>query len=193
MKICRHVLILEDDPTQRKSIERKVAAKWRGVSISHAETESDFREVVNRIATEDLPLPDLVLSDMMVPWAFPSPTPRPVPEDMKTETYHQAGMRCWKFYRDKIDHDLVAKTPWVYFSILPEQVLPGARCDSWTWYVRKDQGVDGLSAKIDEIDADWTESPEAETQDLLSVQQMKSKLLKGIGTPWNQCQPWKTA
>ena len=90
-----HILLVEDDPLQAELIEEfllDVTAFPKAV-VDRISTESGFRARFKDIATKN---PDVVIMDIMLRWADPSPDFELPPDDIAEEGFYRGGLRCEK-------------------------------------------------------------------------------------------------
>src|ERR1051325_2405825 len=85
------ILIVEDDYLQTAFTVPALQNAFRGSEIKQVETELEFRELLEDIATDP---PDVIVMDVMLPWTWPEPERIPAPEDVQAGGYHMAGLRC---------------------------------------------------------------------------------------------------
>ncbi len=85
------ILIVEDDHLQGEWILSGLDEVFHGASIKLIDTEFDFRASFDRIANDP---PDVVVMDVMLRWANPSPTLEVPPEEIQKEGFYRAGLRC---------------------------------------------------------------------------------------------------
>jgi CheY-like chemotaxis protein len=88
-----HILVVEDDDIQEKSIMAQLRKEFRGNKVEAISTEHQFRAELPRIA--DRP-PDVVVMDVMLRWTDPSRNMPPRDEDVRREGPNRAGFRCKK-------------------------------------------------------------------------------------------------
>src|SRR5688572_2350067 len=116
--MIKTILVLEDDPLQAETFCDELGGWFRGVKVEHLESESEFRDwVEEKIVKGGQPLPDVVVADVMMPWAFPSPEAPLPPEDVRQGGLSRAGVRCLMYFRERVPGDV----PWVLFSILDQE------------------------------------------------------------------------
>jgi hypothetical protein len=120
------IWIIEDDPLQAEclseTIHRKLkAAGVSGVSveIKPMETECEFREGFGQALSEGK-LPDAVICDVMLPWAYPGDDgfEDPTPEASAPEAYREAGNRCFALMSESVKSAKVPPVPWLFRTIL---------------------------------------------------------------------------
>lgn len=84
------IVFVEDDPLQAEWIQEQLLSKFPDAALRRIKTESEFRSKMETLASVP---PDLVLMDVMLRWADPSPAMPAVPDDAKAG-HHRAGLRC---------------------------------------------------------------------------------------------------
>jgi len=147
MITAKHVWMIEDDPAQANTIFEFLEEKQ--MSVVRIQTEMEFHEKIVLLKSAEIQRPDLVVSDIMLPWGFAGDfKPEEVPEEVRVGTYRRSGLRCWKRFREDPGNENV---PWVYFTILDADAIE-FRCnsDACTWHVLKEEGLIKLSSTLDE-------------------------------------------
>jgi CheY-like chemotaxis protein len=112
-----NILIVEDDYFQATSIRESLEEAFPGVEISLIKTESSFRSGLESITNNP---PDVVIMDMMVRWADPSPDPPHIPHEVRAEGFYRAGLRCQKLLEQ---NEATAKIPIIVYSVLGREDL----------------------------------------------------------------------
>ncbi|MCX6878529.1 MAG: hypothetical protein NTW21_32650 [Verrucomicrobia bacterium] len=142
------ILLLEDDPQQSAIIMAAVERQCPNAEVELLETESDFYARIDRI-TPDGSRPLMVISDVMMPWAFPDPAAPAPPRAVVEGTFRNAGFRCWEQFRQRDDMRCV---PWIYFTVLEDKTIECVKyTDERTGYVHKGNSIEPLLQKIDEF------------------------------------------
>ena len=109
------VLLVEDDPLQKRSIERALRHNFLKIEIDSIRTESEFFGQFGAIRSEP---PDLVLLDVMLPWAAASANSTEPPPEVQLEGYYRAGLRCLDKLLDAPEtHDI----PTILYSVLSRE------------------------------------------------------------------------
>lgn len=89
------ILVVEDDHIQADWIKKKLqdafAQTHGGVELIVINTESEFRTRLPELANS---LPDVIVMDVMLRWADPSPDLARPPQDVIQEGFYRAGLRC---------------------------------------------------------------------------------------------------
>jgi|ERR1022692_346492 CheY-like chemotaxis protein len=85
------ILSLEDDPLQAEWIRQTIESGVAGSKVNHVGTESEF---VARFPGIVAAPPTLILMDVMLRWADPSPNIPERPADVKKGGMRRAGLRC---------------------------------------------------------------------------------------------------
>lgn len=103
MNVCnrskvRSILVVEDDPRQVQSLTDAIAQAFPGCEIVVRNTESQLYEFVDSGPFDNCAV---VVLDVMLPWAKPSPRiPSPPPSVIK-EGIFWAGRRCIRKIRER--------------------------------------------------------------------------------------------
>lgn len=108
------ILLVEDDPLQVELIAEFLTADsaFPKARIKRISTESEFISSFEDIATN---APDVVIMDIMLRWADPSPDFVLPPEEIAEEGFYRAGLRCEKLLaRDPRTTDI----PIILYTIL---------------------------------------------------------------------------
>lgn len=188
-----HILMIEDDPIHGDSILEFLAKKIGGHDkVKWLYTESEFRSHVNEIKAGKQPVPDLVISDVMLPWCFAEEGRKgDVPKEVIEQTYRRAGTRCHSYFRET--QRGFSHIPWVYFTILDEEAIEYQfNSDSRTSHVKKEDGLPALWQRIEEFDKpEWDEREEEVTDRLLGNAKTKSQLLEALKEDWKTSMVWK--
>ncbi len=87
----RNILIVEDDNMQLDMIQEVLFRTFSDVQFSDIQTEHEFYTEIPTILASP---PDLILMDLMLRWTHPVPQMPAMPDDVKTEGYYRAGIRC---------------------------------------------------------------------------------------------------
>jgi|GEM_PF-1714981 len=145
------VLLLEDDPLQGDTIFHFLVQNL-GAQVELLRTESRFHRYLDEIRIGDRSVPDIIISDIMMPWAWPGEnTDIPVPDSVREGTYRRAGVRCRQLFRDCCSPPFgTASVPWIYFSVLGREDIEPSEGDEKgiTLFVTKEQGLECLLAAI---------------------------------------------
>jgi CheY-like chemotaxis protein len=182
------IFLIEDDPQQSASIKAAIERRYRNAEVELLETESEF---CNRIA--ELPAgggrrPRIVVSDVMLPWAFPTSNTPEVPTEVVEGTFRKAGLRCWNRFRQRED---LRQIPWIYFTVLDEKTIEFEKhSDEQTGYAQKSNQIDPLLDEMEEyfhLDGNWTETDDQVTEKIITSPKMRRILLNGLNTPLSDC------
>jgi CheY-like chemotaxis protein len=141
-----HILVVEDDPIQAKfirkalleskelahaSLQRIPNEKYFHEWIKCIKTESAFRDAFENIATDK---PGVIIIDMMLRWADPSPTIAPPPDEVEREGFYRAGLRCVKLLTTD---ERTKSIPVIFYSILEHEDFKNELPDNCV-YLAKD-------------------------------------------------------
>jgi len=92
------IVLLEDDYLQSSYIESALKRDLADCEIKVIKTESEFREKLDELIAWKA---DALILDVMVRWADPSSEMPEPPEEVKTNGYYRAGIRCIKLLQDQ--------------------------------------------------------------------------------------------
>jgi len=87
------ILVVEDDYLQSEWLIEKLKEEFPDYEIELLCTESDFYRYHAGIVNAEKK-PDVVLMDVMLSWADPSPNMPEPPEEVKQKGFYEAGLRC---------------------------------------------------------------------------------------------------
>jgi CheY-like chemotaxis protein len=179
------VYLVEDDPQQSATIKDAIERRYNNIKVELLETESEFRECLDSLATHQKP-PRLVICDVMLPWAFPAPNAPPPPPEVEKGTFREAGLRCWERFREVPAYKEI---PWIYFTVLDVNTIDYTHhSDGKTGYSQKSGSLNPLFVEIEEFeDQDWKESAEEVSRRLLEIPKMRKILVDGLNTPLSEC------
>lgn len=88
-----NILIVEDDYLQAEWFQKELKKEFPRANIDIIKTEYKFRSCMEEIAKKP---PDVIVMDIMLRWADPSPDMPQPPDDVKNEGFYRAGLRCQK-------------------------------------------------------------------------------------------------
>jgi CheY-like chemotaxis protein len=91
MKDSIEILSVEDDPLQAEWIRQTIEDRVAGTRVQQISTESEFVAKLSEIIANP---PALILMDVMLRWADPSPNIPERPADVKNGGMQRAGLRC---------------------------------------------------------------------------------------------------
>jgi len=114
IKITMKILIVEDDKLQFDFINNAFSRIWAPdkPEIDRISTESDFRKKFHEIAVTN---PDLIIMDVMVRWADPSPNIPVPPPEIVEQGFYRAGLRCVKMLAE---NEMTKNIPVIIYSVL---------------------------------------------------------------------------
>jgi len=113
------ILVVEDDHLQADWICQNLEGEFVGAEIQRISTELEFR---SRLIDGDLGKepPDVIIMDVMLRWADPSPDLQPPPDDVRDEGFYNAGLRCEKL----LDQDETTRhIPVILYTVLERSDL----------------------------------------------------------------------
>jgi CheY-like chemotaxis protein len=145
----RFIVIVEDDHLQEGPLEEQIRDAFPQARIDTVATEEEFR---TRLVDYRRERPSVFVMDVMLRWAYPSPTATRPPPDVAEGGYQRAGIRCAQL----LSQDAALRTvPVIYYTILERSDLerdtrqpPDHRN---TMYVRKSTDPETLVRKIREL------------------------------------------
>jgi CheY-like chemotaxis protein len=142
-----YIVLLEDDHLQEDLLKDRLHRAFPAARIETLVTEQEFRE---RLVDFPGDRPDVIIMDVMLRWAFPSPIPTAPPPDVASGGYQRAGFRCAELlFRDAALRDI----PVVYYTILEGGDLEPdtRRLSGSTIYVRKSKDHEYLARKLRDL------------------------------------------
>jgi CheY-like chemotaxis protein len=89
--MSKTIVVVEDDYLQADWIQARLEEAFPQVNILPVSTESEFLRRFDEIASSR---PDVVVMDVMLRWADPSPNIADMTDDVKKEGFYRAGLRC---------------------------------------------------------------------------------------------------
>jgi hypothetical protein len=192
----QRVLMLEDDPLQGTTIFRFLMERL-ATHVDRLVTESDFHRYLNEIKRGRQAMPDLVISDMMMPWAWPGENKDiPVPEVVRKETFRRAGFRCLGLMQDLCRQSVRrASIPWVFFSVLSREDVEtpvAAEGDVLPMFITKEEGLERLFETIASLEStEWTETDKQVSDGLMGNEATRNNLLTALAEKWQDSVIWK--
>lgn len=111
------ILIVEDDYLQSELLAVDLKEAIADAEISCVETESAFRSWLASVTND---MPDVVIMDVMLRWAFPSPDMPDAPPDVRSEMHYRAGLRCQRLLAENA---ATAAIPVILYSVLEREDL----------------------------------------------------------------------
>jgi len=184
------ILLIDDDPIQTETISAAIQGVHPGATVTTLETESDFYDYLEKNKAQPAWIPSLVVCDVMLPWAFPSPdaASKKAPDDVVKGTYRKAGVRCWSKLRQEKQ---LKEVPWIYFTVLEAETIGfDQNRDSHTRHVRKEGNLEVFKRTIGEflsLDSGWNETSGEVTRQFLASTKMRQILTDGLSTPLSEC------
>jgi DNA-binding NarL/FixJ family response regulator len=136
------IILVEDDWDQEKAICDALRANFDGLEVETITTESGFIKSLDRIVRER---PDLVIFDMMLRFADPSPSLDDTWLDLDEYLVQQAGLRCQKLLSDR-----VPEIRTLFYSILQKKEV-GCEVPEGVCYLPKGESSDRLLKKVSHI------------------------------------------
>jgi DNA-binding NarL/FixJ family response regulator len=134
------ILVVEDDHVQASWIVSALRDSFHNTQIEIVSTELEFRSKLPEIVEDP---PDVVVMDVMLRWA--DPTPAGVvepPEEIKREKYYRAGLRCQKLLSEQA---APGRIPVVFYTVLSHDHLAAdLRMDPSIMWVAKSESADDL-------------------------------------------------
>jgi DNA-binding NarL/FixJ family response regulator len=140
------IVIVEDDFLQEGPLEQHLYSAFPAATIETLCTESECREKLSAYRQHP---PDVVIMDVMLRWASPSPNAPAPPPDVVAGDYFRAGLRCAELMsRD----EKLSQVPVIVYTILERSDLErdGERLPAVS-YVRKSADLDILTRKVREL------------------------------------------
>ena len=137
-------VVVEDDHLQEGPLAENLAAMFPDVTVEALATEEQFRAHLPRMREA---VPDLVVMDVMLRWAFPRPGLPAPPEDVVAGGYYRAGLRCARLM---LGDSHLRRVPVVLYTILERSDLErdGQSLPPNATYVGKNSEPDVLSRHI---------------------------------------------
>ena len=135
------IVLVEDDHLQTDHVSTELK-RLLGADVHCIRTEQEFREQLDDIAARP---PDVLVIDVMLRWADPSPGVEEPPPDVREGGFQKAGLRCQKFLATRPQ---TAKLPVILYSVLEGGDLRGSVNDAGVAYVTKDANVENLVGAI---------------------------------------------
>jgi hypothetical protein len=139
-----HFVVVEDDHLQEGPIADNLAGLYPDTTVEAFATEEQFRAHLPRMREA---VPDLVVRDVMLRWAYPRPGLAAPPDDVVAGGYYRAGLRCARLM---LDDERLRRVPVVLYTILERNDLErdGQTLPSNATYVGKNSEPDVLSRHI---------------------------------------------
>ena len=139
-----HFVVVEDDHLQEGPVADHLATVFPDATITRITTEEGFRADLPRMRGA---VPDLVIIDVMLRWAFPRPDLPAPPADVAADGYYRAGLRCARLM---LDDSRLRGVPVVLYTILERSDLErdGQALPANATYVGKNSELDVLSRHV---------------------------------------------
>jgi len=112
-----YIVVVEDDHLQDAPLRDLLRQHFPAARVETVGTEQEFRRKLDAYRREP---PDIVIMDVMMRWAYPTPGDPPAPDDVRAGGYRRAGIRCAHLMTD--DPALRA-VPVIYYTILERSDL----------------------------------------------------------------------
>jgi DNA-binding NarL/FixJ family response regulator len=139
-----HFVVVEDDHLQEGPIADSLAGMFPDAVVDAFATEEQFRDHLPQMRET---VPDLVVMDVMLRWAFPRPGLPAPPDDVVAGGYYRAGLRC---ARMMLGDGRLRRVPVVLYTILERNDLErdGQTLPANASYVGKNSEPDVLIRHI---------------------------------------------
>jgi DNA-binding NarL/FixJ family response regulator len=140
------IVIVEDDPLQVESLKVSLAV-LRNVQIIEIRTERAFRVGFDQLAAAQ---PDVVLMDVMLRWTDPAPNMEPPPDEVRSQKFYRAGLRCQKMLSQD---DRTRDIPVCLYTVLERADLESELADlpANVVHIRKESDTRTLVESLREI------------------------------------------
>jgi CheY-like chemotaxis protein len=141
------IVIVEDDHLQEDLLKDQLHRAFPAARIDTLVTEQEFRQRLVDFRTDR---PDVIIMDVMLRWAFASPTTTEPPAEVASGGYQRAGFRCAELlFQDAALRDI----PVIYYTILEGGDLEPdtRRLSGSTTYVRKSKDHEYLARKVRDL------------------------------------------
>lgn len=116
------ILLIEDDHLQAQAIQsglrNSLVREYPHLVFETISTESDFYDRFDELAKRGC---DLIIIDVMLRWADPSPQMKEPPAEVVEGGFFRAGVRC----KQKLESDpRTSSTPAIIYTVLDDTRLP---------------------------------------------------------------------
>lgn len=116
---CRmRILLVEDDYLQSEWVCETLGQAFPQGELTQIYTESQFRTQFEEIASNGF---DVIIMDVMLRWADPSPDMPELPPDISPGDFYHAGIRCRQLL---IDDPRTRRIPVLLYTVLEKADLP---------------------------------------------------------------------
>lgn len=112
------LLLVEDDYLQMEWASDRLRDAFGAIEIETIRTESAFRSRVASLAADPV---DLVVMDIMLPWAEPSPDMPSLPPDVVQDGFFNAGLRCHRLLQE---NQQTRSIPVILYTALEKSDMP---------------------------------------------------------------------
>lgn len=185
------IWIIEDDQQYRDTITTAVHHFFKDAEVQEFATERDAEQAINFCREGKKSVPSLVISDVMLPYAFPEEGTEVIPEDWTDDSFRSAGVRLWKRFRGS-NAEGFDQAEWVYHTVLQPKTMDFENNhDSRTKYLGKDRELKELGELLaplfNDIDKLWDSDDEKETEYIRSNKMLHEMLLDSIKHPLKAC------
>jgi DNA-binding NarL/FixJ family response regulator len=144
----RFIVIVEDDHLQEGPLEEQIRDAFPTAKIETVGTEQEFRAHLDGYRRDR---PHVVVMDVMLRWADPSPAAVAPPPEVAQGGYQRAGIRCAQLMSED---PALRRIPVIYYTILERSDLERDTQqppEGNTTYVRKSTDPEVLVRKIREL------------------------------------------
>lgn len=142
-----YIVIVEDDFLQEGPLQDHLQKSFPHARIETLCSESEFRQRLPAFRDDR---PDVIIMDVMLRWASPSPNAPSPPQDVIDGEYFRAGLRCAELMaRD----EKLNNVPVITYTILERTDLErdAGPLLGINAYVRKSADLDILTRKVREL------------------------------------------
>jgi DNA-binding NarL/FixJ family response regulator len=138
------ILIVEDDHLQADWIRTTLESGLEGANVEHIRTEHDFQQHFDEIASDP---PNVVVMDVMLRWSDPAPEIPAPPDNVRTEGFYRAGLRCSRLLAR---NERTTRIPVILFTVLEHSDLEDElqKLGRNIIYLRKEADADQLVAAV---------------------------------------------
>ena len=138
------ILVVEDDHLQEGPLEAHLQSAFPGMQIKTINTEHEFRRRFDELRAVQ---PSVVIMDVMLRWADPSPMAEEPPPVVVEGGYYRAGLRCAALMHEDAT---LRNVPVIFYSVVERSDLErdGTPLGSATSYLRKSPDPSALVRKI---------------------------------------------